>query len=446
MAGMAVKYLVSENGQDHLPYTGEDGKPDHRLMGAAWAALHGGYRGNKYQGPNKAAAISRLTAIYKSENMDTPGTSESSEHAEGLKDWFEAFRAGDYGEKGVYTPEDLQHVADTYDPDFHEAPAVIGHPELNAPAYGWVAGVKHEGGKLLVKLGDDVDPTFEEMVQKGLFKKRSVSFYRKPEGLELRHIGFLGAQPPEVKGLAAIKFEEGESATIEFQEAPVAETQQKTLREELKAFFAEMFGGKAAETHTFGEAELTPLIERAVKPFQEQITKLQGELKAQATSFAEREQKIAAGEHSGRVAEAVNKLRSAGKWVPAFEKMGLKAVFAKLAKTADIVEFGEGDAKQKVTPLDALVNFLEKLPKIVPGGVKVTEGKVLEFADSARTGKQHDSRTRVDPNSEQLNELAKTKQREWKGAKPLDFGEALQQAASEHPELTIPGGAAAGAV
>jgi hypothetical protein len=78
---MAVKYLVSDKSGDHLPVTGEDGKPDHRLMGAAWAALHGGYRGNEYKGPNKAEAISKLTAMYKAEKMDTPGTA-SSDHAD----------------------------------------------------------------------------------------------------------------------------------------------------------------------------------------------------------------------------------------------------------------------------------------------------------------------------------------------------------------------------
>ena len=54
---MAVQHLVSDKSGDHLPYTGDDGKPDHHLMGAAWAALHGGYRGNKYAGPDKAKAI-----------------------------------------------------------------------------------------------------------------------------------------------------------------------------------------------------------------------------------------------------------------------------------------------------------------------------------------------------------------------------------------------------
>jgi hypothetical protein len=65
----AVRYL---GGKGHLPVTDASGKPNHRLMGAAWAALHGGYRGKKYAGPNKDKALSALKALYKSEKMDTP--------------------------------------------------------------------------------------------------------------------------------------------------------------------------------------------------------------------------------------------------------------------------------------------------------------------------------------------------------------------------------------
>jgi hypothetical protein len=67
-----VKYLVEDGDKGSLPYTGPDGKPDHRLMGAAWAALHGGYRGNKYSGSGKEEAIARLKHIYEQEGLDTP--------------------------------------------------------------------------------------------------------------------------------------------------------------------------------------------------------------------------------------------------------------------------------------------------------------------------------------------------------------------------------------
>lgn len=76
----AVKYLVKEDdGTEHLPVTDESGKPDHHLMGAAWAALHEGYRGNKYEGPNKQKAIEKLKAMYKSEDMPLPDANRSLE-------------------------------------------------------------------------------------------------------------------------------------------------------------------------------------------------------------------------------------------------------------------------------------------------------------------------------------------------------------------------------
>jgi hypothetical protein len=66
-----VKYLVTEDdGTTHLPYTDESGKPDHAHMGAAHAALHGGYRGNKYEGPKKQEAKDKLKALYASEKLD----------------------------------------------------------------------------------------------------------------------------------------------------------------------------------------------------------------------------------------------------------------------------------------------------------------------------------------------------------------------------------------
>jgi phage head maturation protease len=74
----ASHYLVVEDGEKpttwHLRVKGPDGKPDHRLMGAAWAALHGGYRGNVYEGPNKQEAIAKLKRLYDEEGMEPPGS------------------------------------------------------------------------------------------------------------------------------------------------------------------------------------------------------------------------------------------------------------------------------------------------------------------------------------------------------------------------------------
>ncbi len=56
----------------HLRVRNAAGDVDHRLMGAAWAALHGGYRGNRYEGPGKAEALRKLQALYEREGLDAP--------------------------------------------------------------------------------------------------------------------------------------------------------------------------------------------------------------------------------------------------------------------------------------------------------------------------------------------------------------------------------------
>jgi len=69
-------YLIVEDPEHpstwHLRVRDADGRVNHNLMGAAWAALHGGYRGNKYEGPGKEAAIEKLKSLYRLEGMGLP--------------------------------------------------------------------------------------------------------------------------------------------------------------------------------------------------------------------------------------------------------------------------------------------------------------------------------------------------------------------------------------
>jgi hypothetical protein len=63
---------------------------------------------------------------------------------------------------------------------------------------------------LLAKLRD-LAPEFVEWVRKGLYRKCSISLY--PD-MRLRHVGFLGAAAPAVKGLLPVRFGEGEGAVL----------------------------------------------------------------------------------------------------------------------------------------------------------------------------------------------------------------------------------------
>ena len=80
----ASHYLVVEDPTKvatwHLRVKDADGKVDHGLLGAAYAALlsPGGYRGQSYEGPNKGDAIAKLKALYEAEGMDWPGDSKNA--------------------------------------------------------------------------------------------------------------------------------------------------------------------------------------------------------------------------------------------------------------------------------------------------------------------------------------------------------------------------------
>lgn len=174
--------------------------------------------------------------------------------------WLELFRSGDYGDKGNFSDSDLDEIVKNFDPSFHEPPAVIGHPANDAPAYGWVAGLKRSGNKLLGRF-THVDPSFEEMVKSGRFKKRSISLYQTGKGWMLRHVGFLGAHPPEVKGLANAAFREDRIrfVTVTFGESDSsAEAAVKRLKDghywmpqfdhfKVPAMFAELEGTQALD-------------------------------------------------------------------------------------------------------------------------------------------------------------------------------------------------------
>jgi len=133
----------------------------------------------------------------------------------------EIFRTGEHtsseGHRKTYTETDLDRIA-TYDRARHEAPVVIGHPASNAPAYGWVSRVYRDGETLKADLAD-LDPAFVGLIRSGRFKKRSISLY--PDGT-LRHVGFLGAVPPAVKGLKDVAFAEGDATTFDFDDSPPA--------------------------------------------------------------------------------------------------------------------------------------------------------------------------------------------------------------------------------
>jgi len=136
------------------------------------------------------------------------------------------------GQTIAFGESDLAATVAAYNPDLSEAPIVIGHPQTDAPAYGWVQAL-HGGPDGLKATTRQINPAFAELVEQGAYKKLSAAFYAPDapnnpvKGVYyLKHVGVLGAVPPAVKGLQAISFSEHEEGIVEFSESDLAEGQQ----------------------------------------------------------------------------------------------------------------------------------------------------------------------------------------------------------------------------
>ncbi|RXS99025.1 peptidase [Acinetobacter junii] len=137
------------------------------------------------------------------------------------------FRVGNHTDmSGVtrnYTREMLSECVAAYSPEVHEAPFVLGHPKHDDPALGWADHLELDDDGILWAYPKKVDAEFAENVNAEKHNKVSSSFYLPdsannptPGKLYLRHVGFLGAMPPAVKGLGSVKFAEDEQGVVEF--------------------------------------------------------------------------------------------------------------------------------------------------------------------------------------------------------------------------------------
>lgn len=134
-----------------------------------------------------------------------------------------------HGQRITFDEKAIAKIAASYNATRHEAPIVVGHPTDNAPAYGWIKRLVAKGLDLYA-VPHQVEAQFSDLVKAGRYKNISISLYRPdspsnpvPGVFCLRHVGFLGAMPPAIKGLKTPVFSEntGDLLFVNFGESPM---------------------------------------------------------------------------------------------------------------------------------------------------------------------------------------------------------------------------------
>lgn len=149
--------------------------------------------------------------------MPTPDIAQAAaqDAAPRANPWIRIARTGTWtdsqGTPRTFTSADFDAIVRNYDPQQEEAPLVIGHPETDSPAYGWVRALRRTGADLFAQLAQ-VPETVREVVQSGSY--RYVSMALHPGGKRLRHVGLLGGVPPAIKGLGPVQLGDGSDAIV----------------------------------------------------------------------------------------------------------------------------------------------------------------------------------------------------------------------------------------
>jgi hypothetical protein len=352
--------------------------------------------------------------------------------------WVELFKAGrqtdSAGNVRDWTERDLDSIVAKYNGQTdHEAPIVVGHPDHNSPAFGWVEKLKRDG-KLLMGMFKEVMPEFDAAVQAGTYKKRSISLY--PD-LTLRHVGFLGGMPPAVKGLANIAFKSGEaSLTYEFCDERMNTMGRIIMR--IRDYLVGKEGSEKADAIISSwdvQDLLTPPPEQESMPAtsyheenemkQEEVKALIDDaLKGQATAFSEQLKAITEENKAlktdlatlitGQATQTASaQQREFGEFlqteamqrrIPESQRAATVAHLMTLT-AAPALEFGEGAQKKTVSAVEDYKTRLQALPEVVQFSEQATKdrlgaltsggmdaqtlaGKAVEFQESeARSGR-----------------------------------------------------------
>jgi chemotaxis protein histidine kinase CheA len=284
--------------------------------------------------------------------------------------WITIFRQGRHTDSsGVvhdFSTADLDKMVQKYNPENHEAPLVIGHPETNSPAYGWVEKLKRVGGEVKA-LFKQVPQEVKDLVEQGRFKHVSASVYQDGG---LRHVGLLGATPPAIKGLGAVKFGEIDE---QFETYEFADTEGEAFMNEL-----EEAKQKAAEAEARAKAaEEKEAKAKAEKEAAEAKAKAAEEAKAQADQeYAERRKAEKAKEREAQF----NELVAAEKLMPGDKEKVMS--LAEALDSAEAWEFSEGGQTVKQEPEAALWEIL---------GSRAPGGLLGEFAEAPADDEDDDA-------------------------------------------------------
>ena len=239
--------------------------------------------------------------------------------------WIDIARTGNFtagnGQQVLLTADCFDKLITGFDANMRRIPLVFGHPRDNAPAYGWVEGLRRMGNTLQAKF-KQVHEDVKALVRSGHFKNVSISL--SPDKASLYHVGLLGAVQPAIPGLREVSFAHsgGDLLVLEFSAPNEKEPDEQ---------------------------------EAALEWLEEEIERLKNEAKQLRSQLEEQQEKLSAKDKEAKLARLKDTVDQ-GKVSPAEFALILPFATA-LLESESMLTFSH--RPEPVHPLDAFTDILE---------------------------------------------------------------------------------------
>lgn len=313
-----------------------------------------------------------------------------------------------------YTTKDLDHIVESFNEKGFEAPVKLGHnneqEKDGQPSFGWIGKVFREGNKLLADLTDVPKRLGEAIKSKQYRQVSSEIIWNFKEGMPrvLRAVALLGADIPEVKGLAPldradIAFNDEVDCrvyAIDIEEDDKKKKEEMEDEDELKKKEEE----RKKEELKNKDKEKKKMSDEKIKALEDELATLK-EFKESAGSEKERadtaEAKlltIEAEAKTNKIKAFMNKVKDEGKVLPAYEAK-LKSLMES-AKDDTVCKFSDDGKEVESSQLETIMAIFSDMPKVIDfaeiaGDGEGNETEKHDYSTSQEAGVELDRRVKI---------------------------------------------------
>lgn len=307
-----------------------------------------------------------------------------------------------------YTVKDLDNIVESFNEKGFEAPVKLGHnneqEKDGQPSFGWIGRVFREGNKLLADL-TDVPKRLGEAIQNKQYRQVSSEIiWNFKEGMPrvLRAVALLGADIPEVKGLAPLDRAEiafGEKVDCRIYEMDLEDKKKEGMEEDDEDELEKKEKRKKEELKQ--DKEKKEMSDKKVESLETEVKEFKDKSEAETTRADKAEAKlltIEAEAKTSKIKAFMDKGKEDGRILPRFE--GKLKSLMESASDSTVCKFSDDGKDVELNQIETIMALFTDMPELIKFAEMAGDGEGNElerhdYSSQDEAGTEVDRRIKI---------------------------------------------------